>query len=383
MGLDILTSQASSPIVLRLAGRLDHETCDLLAAAIDRAADDSIALDMSGCEYVSSAGLRVLLVAHQNLTRRGHRLSLLNVTPLVFSVFDVTGLNQILRLEKAPRSISLDGAELISAGACGDCYRLDAETVVKLYRDGVAPEIAEKEKKFAKAAFLLGLPTALSYDVVTCGTRTGIVYEMIDARLFSAIIKDDPLNTAKYGRMLSDIAKSVHSIKGDPEIFPRIKDQFVDYIGSLGAFLPPSDVDYLLERLQALPDSATCVHFDLHSSNIMMRGNEPVIIDLGDLSIGSYLFDIGLVYMIYGLPELGFCEMVTKMPSEQGVQLWEAYITSYFADRPAAEYAFFHQNRFFLASLRAIYTITFLPYLRPRMIDILRDVLLPKMRGGL
>ncbi|GLI94742.1 anti-sigma factor antagonist [Methylocystis echinoides] len=383
MGLDILTSQVSSPNVLRLAGRLDHETCDLLAAAIDRAAEGSIALDMSGCEYVSSAGLRVLLVAHQNLTRSGHRLSLLNVTPLVFSVFDVTGLNQILRLEKAPRSISLDGAELISAGACGDCYRLDAETVVKLYRDGVAPEIAEKEKKFAKAAFLLGLPTALSYDVVTCGTRTGIVYEMIDARLFSAIIKEDPLNTAKYGRMLSDIAKSVHSIKGDPEIFPRIKDLFVDYIGSLGAFLPPSDVSYLLERLQALPDSATCVHFDLHSSNIMMRGNEPVIIDLGDLSIGSYLFDIGLVYMIYGLPELGFCEMVTKMPPEQGVELWEAYIASYFADRPAADYAFFHQNRFFLASLRAIYTITFLPYLRPRMIDILRDVLLPKMRAGL
>lgn len=383
MGLDILTSQASSPNVLRLAGRLDHETCDVLAAAIDRAAEGSIALDMSGCEYVSSAGLRVLLVAHQNLTRSGHRLSLLNVTPLVFSVFDVTGLNQILRLEKAPRSISLDGAELISAGACGDCYRLDAETVVKLYRDGVAPEIAEKEKKFAKAAFLLGLPTALSYDVVTCGTRTGIVYEMIDARLFSAIIKDDPLNTARYGRMLSDIAKSVHSIKGDPEIFPRLKDQFVDYIGSLGAFLPPSDVSYLLERLQALPDSATCVHFDLHSSNIMMRGNEPVIIDLGDLSIGSYLFDIGLVYMIYGLPELGFCEMVTKMPPEQGVELWEAYIASYFADRPAADYAFFHQNRFFLASLRAIYTITFLPYLRPRMIDILRDVLLPKMRAGL
>jgi uncharacterized protein (TIGR02172 family) len=381
MGLNILPSHASSPNVLRLTGRLDHETCDSLAAAIENAADGSLALDMSGCEYVSSAGLRVLLIAHQNLTRKGHALSLLNVTPLVFSVFDVTGLNQILRLEKAPRSISLEGAELISAGACGDCYRLDEETVVKLYREGVAPDIAEKEKKFAKAAFLFGLPTALSYDVVSCGTRTGIVYEMIDAKLFSAIIKDDPLNTATYGRMLADIAKSVHAIKGDPDIFPKIKDQFVDYIGSLRAFLPPSDVAYLLERLQTLPDSENCVHFDLHSSNIMMRGNQPVIIDLGDLSIGSYLFDIGLVYMIYGLPELGFCEMVTKMPSDQGVQLCEAFIASYFSDRPAAEYAFFHRNRFFLASLRAIYTVTFLPYLRPRMVDVIRDVLLPKMRA--
>ncbi|MGE5389376.1 MAG: anti-sigma factor antagonist [Hyphomicrobiales bacterium] len=383
MSLDIATSHDSASTVLRLSGRVDHETSASLSAAIESAAVGSVALDMSGCDYLSSAGLRVLLVAHQNLTRKGHSLSLFNVPPVIYSVFEVTGLDQLLHVDKAPRPISLDGAELISSGACGDCYRLDAETVVKLYREGVDPGIAEKEKKYAKAALLLGLPTALSYDVVACGGRTGVVYEMIDAQLFSAIIRDDPAHTAEYARLLSDIAKGVHSIKGDPQIFPRIKEQFVDYLGQLGAFLPPSDISFLRERLQLIPDSETCVHFDLHSSNIMMRKNEPIIIDLGDLSIGSYLFDIGLVYMIYGLPELGFCEMVTRMPSDQGVKFCESFISSYFADRPAADYEFFHRNRFFLASLRAIYTVTFLPYLRPRMIELLRNVLLPKMRASL
>lgn len=382
MSLEIVLTNPSAPLVLRLVGRVDNETSASLAAALEIAADGPIVLDMAGCDYISSAGLRVLLIAQQNLTGKGHGLALSNVSSLVYPVFDVTGLDQILNVRKAPRPISLDGAELISSGACGDCYRLDAETVVKLYREGVDPGIAEKEKTFAKAAFLLGLPTALSYDVVACGARTGIVYEMIDAKLFSAIIKDDPLHTVEYGRMLADIAKTVHSIKGDPAIFPRIKDQFVDYIGQMRAFLPQSDVDFLLERLQSIPDSDACVHFDLHSSNIMMRKNEPIIIDLGDLSIGSYFFDIGLVYMIYGLPELDFCEMVTKMPAEQGVRLCESFIHSYFADRPAADFDFFERNRYFLASLRAIYTITFLPYLRPRMIEVVRDRLLPKMRAS-
>lgn len=382
MKIEVLPSQHRGSTALRLAGRIDHETSPSLSTAIESATAGSVALDMSECSFISSAGLRVLLLAHQQLTRKGHKLSLLNVPPVIYPVFEVTGLDQLLHVERAPRMISLDGAELISSGACGDCYRLDAETVVKLYREGVDPGIAEKEKKYAKAALLLGLPTALSYDVVACGPRTGVVYEMIDAELFSAIIKDDPAHTVEYGQMLSGIAKGVHSIKGDPAVFPRIKNQFVDYIAELGAFLPQPDIAFLNEQLQLIPESETCVHFDLHSSNIMIRRNEPIIIDLGDLSIGSYLFDIGLVYMIYGLPELGFCEMVTKMPADQGVRFCESFISSYFADRPAEEYEFFYRNRFFLASLRAIYTVTFLPYLRPKMIDILRDILLPRMRAG-
>ena len=200
MGLEILVSETVAPVVLRLLGRIDADTSGSLASAIENAGMGSVTLDMTECVYISSAGLRVLLVAHRKLARKGHFLSLVNVSRLTFSVFEVTGLDQILRVNRAPRPISLDGAELLSTGVCGDCYRLDAETVVKLYRQGVDPGVAEKEKKIAKAAFLLGVPTALSYDVVVCDGRSGVVYEMIDAALFSAIIKDDPDNTPQYGR---------------------------------------------------------------------------------------------------------------------------------------------------------------------------------------
>ena len=115
----------------------------------------------------------------------------------------------------------------------------------------------------------------------------------------------------------------------------------------MGAFLTASDVGFLLERLRAIPDSENCVHFDLHSSNIMIRKNEALIIDLGDFSIGSYFFDIGLLSFIYGLPELGICEMATKMPSEQGIQLYENFLDSYFVDRPAADFEFFRRNQYF------------------------------------
>ncbi len=381
MSLEIDILENLGQTVIQLRGRIDNETNGSLAAAIERAGAIPIVLDMENCEYVSSAGLRVLLIAHRETKRKGQSLSLVNVCAFVYSVFEVTGLDQVLTVKKAPRRISIKETELISSGACGDCYRLDSETVVKLYREGVDSSVAEKEKKFAKAAFLMGLPTAISYDVVACGARTGVVYEMIDAELLSVIIRNDPDNTGSYARMLSEIAKKIHSMSGDPAVFPRIKDQFVGYIGEMATFLPQSDIGFLLEQLHSIPDSEKCVHFDLHSSNIMMQGDEPIIIDLGDFSLGSYLFDMGLISMIYGLPELGFCEMVTKIPAEQGVRLYDSFLASYFADKSAAEYEFFHRKRFFLASLRAIYTVTFLPHMRSRMIEVVRDSLLPRMRA--
>lgn len=66
---------------------------------------------------------------------------------------------------------------------------MDTETVVKLYNEGVEPHIAEQEKQYARAAFVMGIPTAISYDVVSCGTRSGIVFELLDAELFSAVIR--------------------------------------------------------------------------------------------------------------------------------------------------------------------------------------------------
>jgi uncharacterized protein (TIGR02172 family) len=381
MNLRILASESGPSVVLQIGGRIDVETSASLAAAIEGAGDKPVVLDMSQCDYISSAGLRVLLVAHRDLTGRGHSLYLSNVSQKIHSVLEVTGLDRILRVGRAPRSISLDGAELISSGVCGDCYRLDAETVVKMYRDGVDPSVAEKEKESAKAAFLLGVPTALSYDVVTCGPRTGVVYEMIDAKLFSVIIRENPQKTTEYGRRLAEITKGLHAITGDPQVFPRLDEQLAGYIRNMRPYLSAADVDFLLERLGAIPASDTFVHFDLHSSNIMIRNDEALIIDLGDFSLGSYFYDIGLVCFIYGLPELGICELATKIPSAQGVKLYDSFLESYFHDRPATDFDFFQRNRYFLASLRAIYTVTFLPAMRSRMVEIVGDHLLPRMRA--
>ena len=369
-------------MVVALHGRLDASSAPAFEAQLVTDGIRELVLDFADCPFVSSCGIRTVLVAHRRMANAGGRMVARSLPPAVREIFDMTGLSSIISITRPTREISIDGLELLSQGVCGECFRLDAETVVKLYREGVAPEVAEQEKRYAKAAFVMGIPTAISYDVVSCGTRSGIVFELLNAELFSSVIRRDPGNIDLHARRLSDIAKLLHAGKGDRAILTDLKDRFRGYIRQIDDVLTPEETAYMLDRLEAVPDADTCVHFDLHSSNIMVQGGELVIIDMGDFSIGSNMFDLGLIYMIYGVPELGMCRMATKIETEDGLAFWNAFARHYFSDRSAEERAFFEANRYFLASLRIVHAITYLTHLRADLARMLRDVLMPKVMAA-
>lgn len=133
----------------KLTGRLDGATATVLTEALDRALQEAavqrLVLDLDACTYVSSAGLREVLCAQKLLSARQGRVELTNVSRDVQHVFELTGLSSLLEIRPKVREISIDGLDLMSAGVCGECYRLDDETIVKLYHEGVAPEITARE----------------------------------------------------------------------------------------------------------------------------------------------------------------------------------------------------------------------------------------------
>jgi uncharacterized protein (TIGR02172 family) len=377
--MHINAHRVNDTLTLELTGRLDTTTTPVLESELALDGVGHLVLDFGACHYISSVGLRELLRAQKRLTATGGTMLLINVTREVQDVLDMTGFSRLIPSRRKVREISIDGLEFVSAGVCGECYRLDRETIVKLYNEGVGANVAEKEKEFAKAAFVSGIPTAISYDVVACGSRTGVVYEMLDATLFSSVIRNDLPNIDDHARTLAQIARTVHVTQADPDVFPDIKENLANYIDQMDFFLSADEIAFLQRKLRSIPDADTLVHFDLHTSNIMIRAGEPVIIDMGDLSRGHYLFDVGLLCTIYGIPELDICEMATKIPNEAGVRLWDHFLKHYFADKPVGEYQFFQRNMHFLASLRLIYTITFLPSLRERLSRAVKEVLLPRM----
>ena len=98
--MTILKKQDDKTLCLALAGHLDTLSAPQLEAELKSSLDgaDSLVLDLEGLDYISSAGLRVLLSAHKRMSGKGG-MKVRNVNEVVQEVFSVTGFDDILDIE--------------------------------------------------------------------------------------------------------------------------------------------------------------------------------------------------------------------------------------------------------------------------------------------
>ena len=91
---------AGSSAALKIIGRLDTSTAPELEATIDACAAglQELVLDCSALEYISSAGLRVILKAQKMMNVQGN-MKLTGVNDTIMEVFDITGFADILTIE--------------------------------------------------------------------------------------------------------------------------------------------------------------------------------------------------------------------------------------------------------------------------------------------
>lgn len=97
--MEIYSERIDSTLCLSLVGRLDTSTAPQLDAEIRNSIDGvkKLELDFAGVDYVSSAGLRVLLSTQKAMSRQGE-LVLKNVPDSVMEVFEITGFVDILTI---------------------------------------------------------------------------------------------------------------------------------------------------------------------------------------------------------------------------------------------------------------------------------------------
>ena len=83
-----------------MEGRLDTVTAPALEADLQKALDgaETLTFDFSGLEYISSAGLRVLLSAHRVMSGKGG-MKIIHVNEIVKEVFEVTGFTDVLNIQ--------------------------------------------------------------------------------------------------------------------------------------------------------------------------------------------------------------------------------------------------------------------------------------------
>lgn len=99
--MTITMNRTADTLTLTLTGRLDTTTAPQLEKALRENTDGirGITFDFAGIEYISSAGLRVLLSAQKQMNAVGGTMKLIHVNETVMEVFDITGFADILTVE--------------------------------------------------------------------------------------------------------------------------------------------------------------------------------------------------------------------------------------------------------------------------------------------
>ena len=211
----------------------------------------------------------------------------------------MTGFTEMVDISKAYRVISVDGCEVIGQGANGMVYRIDPDTIVKVYRNPDSlPEI-HRERELARAAFILGIPTAIPYDVVRVGDGYGSVFELLNATSFAKLMIRGEKTIDEVAAMSVDLLKLIHSTVIKPGTMPDMKAVALDWADFLKDYLPEDKWDKLHQLVEDVPEDMHMMHGDYHVKNVMLQNGEVLLIDMDTLCHGHPIFELASVYNAY------------------------------------------------------------------------------------
>ena len=264
-------------------------------------------IDADKLEYISSAGLRVIL----RLRKEEPKLAIINVASEVYEVFDMTGFTDMVTIEKAYKRMSIDGCEFIAKGANGAVYRYDDETIVKTYfaKDAL-PEI-KQERENARKAFVLGINTAIPYGIVRVGDGYGTVTELLNAVSVTKLIRRNPDDMSEAVKYYVDMLKSIHAIEVEEGEVLDMKETALDWADFVAPHLPENQGKKLRKLIEVVPKRNTLMHGDYHTNNIMVQNGEPLLIDMDTLCMGHPVFELGSMFNAFvGYAELDHQNMI-------------------------------------------------------------------------
>ena len=326
-------------LTLFFEGELNSYNADVMEKEVDEVLSSSkfqtLNLDFAKLNYISSAGLRIIL----KIKQKHDDSHVINANLDVYDVLQMTGFTNIMDVKKAMREMSVEGAEIIGEGFFSTVYRIDKDTIIKVFNRTSDEKQIERELKLAKQAFVLGIPTAISFDIVKVKDKLGVRFEMLDCMsLKNAFIK----YPEKYDELLNkyvDLLKKINTTECfDPSV-PSIKKFFIEKVDAIKPLLDEAHYEKLLGLMKSVPERSTFVHGDCHFKNIMVQGEDFLLIDMDTLSVGHPIFELANLrcpYVAFEEDAPGNCEQFFGMKAEYCVKLYDDIIRLYFGKEDEA-----------------------------------------------
>ena len=123
--MNVSSRRYANAVVLAVSGRLDQDTCEAFRVDLSRLVEEgarggAIVLDLSGLEYVSSAGLRCFMLASRQAKAQSGRIVVAALQPMVREIFEISHFNLVFQVfptvREALGAVSAEAAAAFEKG---------------------------------------------------------------------------------------------------------------------------------------------------------------------------------------------------------------------------------------------------------------------------
>ena len=299
-----------------LKGRITQDNVDSLERELQELMkahpDQDLDLDAGQLDYISSKGLRTLL---KLIRENAGRITIRNASETVYSMLETAGVTDLTSVEspfegvssdgaiykpgtqrgaKSVRSVATDCSQIIGAGRSSVVYLLDSETLIKKYDEHVPIEKIYQEMDRARNAFIHDIPTAMPLELVRADDSYGIIFERIaPADTVGHTITEHMEKFVEITWQFTELMRQMHqtTVRNDAS-FPAQKDIWLNWVEGMCCYYRAAEIDFLREMVESIPDRDTMVHCDFHENNVLVSGNDLVLIDMADVGYGHPIFDL-------------------------------------------------------------------------------------------
>ncbi|MCR5346873.1 MAG: anti-sigma factor antagonist [Fretibacterium sp.] len=318
-------------LVFTVEGRVDSVTVkefeDMVTRERTAHPEGGIVFDCADLEYISSAGLRILLSLRK---KEKEPIQLINVSPKVNEILEVTGFSQLFEVSRGMKDISGRDVRKLGGTSSLTIYRMDNDTLLKVYSSEKSLEAIEQERKYAQIAFMSGIPTIIAYDVVMYKGKYGMLYELVQVDTVSSIMSSSPEELGQFAVEMGKLLKVVHSSEPDPGVLPETQTLYEGWAQKMERWLQPEEKEALNRLIQAIPPADTVVYGNFYGRSVFVQGAELLLINMAGISCGNPVFDLGTVYMYYVNEPQQVVKNMTGLDPDEAKKFWDVMVRTYF-----------------------------------------------------
>ena len=322
---------SNGAMTIFLEGRIDSNNAGEVESELNEIAildNVDIILDMTQLKYISSAGLRVLLKIKK---RTQADITVTNVSDEIFDILEVTGFDEIFKVERAMRYISVVGCKKISSALNGEILQLSEDEMIKVFPANIPLDEIKKERNHSQVAMACGVPTLIPYDVVKCEQGYGIVYEKSEMLSLARVLMNNLDALPQFAKRFGKLMKELHEYKVPEGKLPDIKDRYRKWIKEID---DPSDskLNIFNNLINSIPDSSNYVHGDINLNSVMVQDDELFLLDMSGSARGNSLFDLQTLFaslVAIERTQEGYCRKNFGISGDSCRKFWTIFFDTY------------------------------------------------------